>query len=195
MGNLLITEKNENFWAQFGISYMYSYHICHGNYCYWDATKGKKHSSLFYITEGSVTFNMPLYKFEAKAGDYLFMPAELRYYSVWHGNPTAEFYSVDFDLKKVSNRQFDRSYDICAIECVDKKRALDDLLFLHKVHNLPREEITPQGRYRWKRDFRSRLCQRIADVSSVFRTFQMLTHRVQKQTAHKRRRGNAYSDK
>ena len=144
MGNLLITEKNENFWAQFGISYMYSYHICHGNYCYWDATKGKKHSSLFYITEGSVTFNMPLYKFEAKAGDYLFMPAELRYYSVWHGNPTAEFYSVDYDLKKVSNRQFDRSYDICAIECVDKKRALDDLLFLHKVHNLPREEITPR---------------------------------------------------
>lgn len=130
MANLLITEKNENFWAQFGISYMYSYHICHGNYCYWDATKGKKHSSLFYITEGSVTFNMPLYKFEAKAGDYLFMPAELRYYSVWHGNPTAEFYSVDFDLKKVSNRQFDRSYDISAIECVDKKRALDDLLFL-----------------------------------------------------------------
>lgn len=144
MSNLLITEKNANFWAQMGISYMASYNVCHGDYSYWDATKGKKHSSLFLITEGSVTFNMPLYKVQAKAGDYLFMPAELRYYSVWIGNPTAEFYSVDFDLNKVSNRQFDRSYDISVINCVDKQRALDDLKFLYHVHTLPSEQITPE---------------------------------------------------
>lgn len=143
MSKLLVTEKNSTFWTQMGISFMSSYYIRHGNYCYWDATKGKKHSSLFLITQGSVTFNMPLYKVEAKAGDYLFMPAELRYYSVWIGSPNAEFYSVDFDLNKVSNRQFDRSYDISIIECVDKERALNDLKFIYSVNNMPSDEVTP----------------------------------------------------
>lgn len=138
----LVTEKNESFWSQMGFSHMWSYYILHGNYCYWDATIGKNHSSLFYITTGSVVFNMPLKKVEAKAGDYLFMPAGLRYFSVWHGNPTASFYSVDFDLKKTAGRIFDRALDISVINCVDGKRALADIKYIYEIQNLPQKDIT-----------------------------------------------------
>lgn len=143
MQNALITEKNESYWAQFGIIFMWSYFILHGNYSYWDATAGKNHSSLFYITTGSVTFNMPLKKVEAKAGDFLFMPAGLRYYSIWKGNPTASFYSVDFDLKKTATRTFDKLLDISIIKCVDGDRALNDLKYLYEIHSMPPQEITP----------------------------------------------------
>lgn len=51
-----------------------------------------------YITKGRGEFFLNGKKYVAEEGSLIYIPLHAQYYSVWHGTPQIEFYSVSFEL-------------------------------------------------------------------------------------------------
>ncbi len=75
---------------------------------YYDAASGLPNDSLVYIVKGSAEFNAVTKRLRMEAGTFFFLPAGIRYNSVWHGDPDIEFYSLHIIPRKSGSVPPDR---------------------------------------------------------------------------------------
>lgn len=66
-----------------------------------------------YITKGKGEFFIGGKKYTAEEGTLIYIPLHAQYYSVWHGTPQIEFYSISFSL---SARYFNYGYRFQLVE-------------------------------------------------------------------------------